>query len=65
MDWDKLLKLALEQSAALLLGFIAVYVVDPSTPEGALLLILAVVAIFNVVRQAIAWCRRRPADRPS
>lgn len=65
MEWDKLLKLALEQSAAFLLGLLVVYVIDPDTLGGALLLIVVVLAIYNVCRQVIAWFRRRPADRPS
>jgi uncharacterized membrane protein HdeD (DUF308 family) len=64
MNWETLLKLALEQSAAILFGLMVVYVVQPDTREGAILLIIVVMALFNIIRQLIAWVRRREVAPP-
>lgn len=61
------IKIATDQALGFLLGIAAVVIVQPTTPGGALLLILIAIAVVNVVMQGVRFIfgASKEAPQPS
>jgi hypothetical protein len=61
------IKIATDQALGFLFGLAVVAIVQPTTPGGALLLILIAIAIVNVIMQGVRFLlgTPKPAAEPS
>jgi hypothetical protein len=57
-------KIAGDQAIGFLLGLFVIYIVQPTTPGGTLLLILVSIASVNVIMQAVRFIFGSPKDTP-
>jgi hypothetical protein len=59
-----LAQIALQQGGALLCGLAAIYFIEPTTSQGAILLLLIVLAAVNVLIRAWKWLAARSSQVP-
>ncbi len=62
MKYTDLLRLAVEQSFALLCGLVVVGLIRPTTVGGTLLLIMVTLAVVNCLRLLLYWFKGTPTS---